>query len=158
MTDMGAHAWRLGEPDPIVAGTAGSVMSTSILTTDVNTSVDEALRLMRHHDVHHLLLEDRGRIVAVVSDRDLVRQGMRLTSSEDERKALRPVFQVAHYHLVSAPQSEPIVEVARTMLRDGISSLPILNEAGEIAGILTSRDLLRYLAFGHVRQLWSEAS
>lgn len=158
MTEGIVHAWKIGKPDPVVEGTAGELMSTPPITTSVETPAEQALRLMRHHDVHHLLLEDRGRVVAVVSDRDLARGAASHASAVDERRAQRPAFQVAQFHLINVPQGTPIEEAARTLLLGGVSSLPVVNEAGEVAGILTSRDLLRYLAFGHLRRLWAEAS
>jgi len=154
--DDGVRAWQTGTPDPTMPGSAGEVMSTPVITASVDTSVEDALREMRHQDVHHLLLTDRGRIVAVVSDRDLARQRPAPTRDE-ERRVRHPVFQVAQYQLRSVAQSTPLQDAARIMLRESVSSLPVVNQAGEIAGILTSRDLLRYLAFSHLRHRWREA-
>ncbi len=158
MTSSNVHAWRSGPPDAILPGTAGEVMSAPPITVPVDTSVDEALRLMRHHDIHHLLLEDRSRIVAVVSDRNLARADVARSSTDDERRAQRPVFQVAQFQMAWVRQDTSLQEVARCLLLGGVSSLPVVNEAGEVAGILTSRDLLRHMAFGHLQRLWSSGA
>lgn len=153
----GAHAWGCGKPDAVEPNTAGTVMTSALITVPVDFTVEDALRRMSEHDVHHLLLEDRERIVAIVSDRDL-RTTPTDASRTEEQRAQRPVFQRAHYQVVWVPQSMPLERVAWTMLAERVSSLVVMNEAGEVAGIVTSRDLLRHLALEHAQHLWPEAS
>ena len=122
-------------------------MSAPLVTIEVNVSAADALALMRARDIHHLLLTDRGRIVAVVSDRDLVRHAPGgLERRDHEEHHGRPVFLAAHYRMVTIAAEATVEEAAEEMLTQRVSSLPVVNRAGEMAGIITSRDLLRSLA------------
>lgn len=129
-------------------GTVASVMSSALITMDVGASLEQAIGRMRDEDVHHLLLTDRGLVVALVSDRNLIRaMGVGPTSRDDAARYRRhPVFQVATYHLVTVEESANVEDGAQLMLDSGVSALPVVNEADQLVGILTSRDLLRYVA------------
>ena len=143
------HGWPLGAASPVpMPGTIASVMSSSVITMDVGVSLEQALSRMRDADVHHLLLTDRGLVVALVSDRNLIRaMGVGPTSRDDASRYRRhPVFQVATYHLVTVEESASVEDGALLMLETGVSALPVVNETEHLVGILTSRDLLRYVA------------
>lgn len=122
-------------------------MSTPLVRIAVDAGIADALASMASHAIHHLLIEDRGRVVAVVSDRDLVRAlpgGPERREHEERRR--RPVFQLAHYHLVTVEVTATVEEAAALMLEASVSSLPVVDADDAMVGIITSRDLLRSLA------------
>ncbi|MEX2446908.1 MAG: CBS domain-containing protein [Dehalococcoidia bacterium] len=126
-----------------------ALMSRPLITIAPDADLRQARAMMQQHGVHHLLVEDRGRIVGLISDRDIAQRlpaGRDLVSSRrDEEIAHRRVLQVAAFDLVTV-EAEASVEVAAALLLDhGISALPVRDPAGEIVGIVTSRDLLRGL-------------
>jgi len=152
------HAWPLGMPPPNPrTGSVATVMSRPVITIDAGVSLDQALAKMEAYRVHHLLVTDRDRVVAVVSDRNLQR-GLRigLAARDDERHRRRPVFQVASYRLVTIEADASLAEAAAALLTYEVSALPVVSvsaaggpEGLAIVGIITSRDLLRHLAFSH---------
>ena len=143
------RAWSLGPPsgDPR-EDTVAAVMSAPVETIDVNVSLEQALARMRDRHLHHLLLTDRDVVVALISDRNLLRaMGLGPAQREAEARYRRhPVFQVAEYHLVTVREETSIEDAAAILLERDFSALPIVNEADEIVGIVTIRDLLRHLA------------
>lgn len=76
------------------AGTVASVMSSALITLDVGVSLEQAIERMQEAEVHHLLLTDRGLVVALVSDRNLIRaMDVGPTSrDQDARHRRHPVF------------------------------------------------------------------
>ncbi|MEX2031998.1 MAG: CBS domain-containing protein [Dehalococcoidia bacterium] len=134
-------------PADVLPGSVAAIMTGVLKTVSVDASLEEAQRLMRHYEIHHLLLEDRGHIVAVVSDRNLARAlGPTLANRDQEHRRHRPVFQAAQYHLVTVHHETSVEDAARLLLDEDVSSLPVVNGADEIVGMITSRDLLRELA------------
>lgn len=117
--------------------------------------------MMRDRGVHHLLLVDRGRIVAIVSDRNLDHalspwaEGTAATRRDDETLR-RPVYSCATYAMQTIRHDAPIEEAAAILLEEDISALPVLGADGDIAGIVTARDLLRELLACHIEQ-WPHA-
>jgi len=124
------------------------MMSSPAITVDVGISLAQAADRMRESGVHHLLLTDRGIVVALVSDRNLIRAlGLGPSSRDaDLRYRRHPVLQVATYHVVTVEETTTVPEAARVMLEAGVSALPVVSEAAQLVGIVTSRDLLRYVA------------
>lgn len=149
------HAWGSGghaahAPGADERALVDTYMTRPALTVSADTSVGAALGAMHEFSTHHLLLEDRGRIVAIVSDRDLYRTaspraGTPSSSRADDATLRRPVHLVATYGLITVPASATIEEAAALMLERNVSALPVTDGADSILGMLTSRDLLRGL-------------
>jgi CBS domain-containing protein len=60
-------------PDQV---TVGEVASTQVVTIDPQQDLDEALRIMAKHQVRRLpVLEEDGRLVGVVAQADVAREG-----------------------------------------------------------------------------------
>lgn len=146
------RAWPIGTPPSVPReGTVGSVMSRPLVTIDAGVSLEQAVALMEAHAIHHLLVTDRDRIVAVASDRDLQRGlGIGPAHRDDDRHRRRPLFQVAHYRIVTVDADASLADAARHLLEHNVSALPVVatqdDGAEAIVGIVTSRDLLRHLA------------
>ena len=130
------------------ARTVADLMSRAPIAIDAGATLAEARERMARNAVHHLLVQDRGRVVAVLSDRDLLRQTSPYldTASESERDSAtlqRRVFRAASYDLITIAFDEPIEDAAALLLERGVSCLPVRDGAGDVIGIVTSRDLLR---------------
>ena len=50
------------------------IMTTSLVTIDKNSPVRDALRLMKKRGISRLLVTSKGKIVGIVTERDLVRR------------------------------------------------------------------------------------
>jgi CBS domain-containing protein len=59
--------------------------------------------------------------------------------------ATTPVRQVMSRRLMCARLDEPVYEVAMRMVDEDIRHLPLLDGEGQLAGVISSRDLLRPL-------------
>jgi acetoin utilization protein AcuB len=105
---------------------------------------------MHTYRVHHLLVTDHGRVVAMLSDRDLARTvspraGTLVARRDDDATLRQPVYRAASYSLVTVRHDAPIEEAAALILERGISALPVAGDADGVIGIITTRDLLRGL-------------
>ena len=125
-----------------------AVMTTRLVTVAANASLAEAQDLLHRHGIHHLLVMHEQRVVAVLSDRDVLRSvspyvGTLSEQTRDMRSLLRPVFQVATYHPITVSPDASVLEAAALMLDHAISCLPAVDAGGDTVGVVTSRDLLR---------------
>lgn len=130
--------------------TVAALMSAPLVTIKPEAQLWEARATMSSYGIHHLLVRDRGRIVGIVSDRDIAHRlspaaSHGLASRHEEEAMQRRVLQVATFTLNTIAADATIQEAAAQIIERNISALPVRDATGEIVGIVTSRDLLRGL-------------
>ncbi|WP_292977831.1 CBS domain-containing protein [Nitrosomonas sp.] len=110
-------------------------------TIGFDISVEKALEMMKEFSCHHLPVLDGGKLVGVLSDRDLsiARHDPKNVKTEHLVMDL-----MSDAPIVIKPSTE-INTAIRTMLDNKINSLIIQAEENQPWGILTSTDLLRYV-------------
>ncbi len=130
--------------------TVAALMSRSLITISPDAHLWQARATMSSHGVHHLVVRDRGKIVGIVSDRDIAHRlspatARGVATRHEEEAMQRRVLQVAHFDVVTIPGTATVEDAAALILERNISALPVVDESGEYVGIVTSRDLLRGL-------------
>ena len=121
--------------------TVVDVMTRRVITLSPYHSFSDSVSLMAKHSFRHFLVVDAaGRLVGVVSDRDIL-----------------PVLaRTAHWNTTSVSQFmtrdvitvKPNIELSVAvgkMLSKRINCLPVVDEANNLCGIITSTDFLKTL-------------
>lgn len=105
--------------------------------------LSDAFALMRRKGIRHLPVIDNGKLVGILSDRDIFRRG----SLDDGANQVgrQTVGQVMTHALHTSKASDSLAHAAHLMTTHHIDALPILDEKGAVHGIITSTDLLRHL-------------
>jgi acetoin utilization protein AcuB len=106
---------------------------------------DDASRMesmMDEHGIRHLPVQENGKIVGIVSERDLYHRMKRSAPSAEKKTILARHVMVSDPYIVSfrAPLSEVVLEMARRR----IGSV-IVQRQGKLAGILSAMDVCRIL-------------
>jgi CBS domain-containing protein len=120
--------------------TVDSVMSRTVRTIDPDASLRSALELMAKYDVGCLVIARNGKVVGVVTERDIVRKmiGKRWKGLEQH------VIEVASHPVISIPPNTETWEAFTTMLRKKIRRLPV-EDHGKLVGLVTERDLFKWV-------------
>jgi CBS domain-containing protein len=112
------------------------------------TPLDDALTVMDSAYVRHLpVVSEAGRLVGLVSDRDLLEATGWLPSAQREetpggiRRRLETVGQVMHVHVVTASPLDTVVTAAVDLVGRRIGCLPILRQ-DILVGIVTEMDVV----------------
>lgn len=127
--------------------TVRDMMTTTVSTLGRNDTLDLADDLMRMGRIRHLPVLDEGRVVGVVSQRDLFRSALAVALGYGERaqktllKTLT-VKMVMHEPAVTIAPDATLTEATRLMLEHKIGSLPVV-EGHTLIGIVTETDILR---------------
>ena len=111
------------------------------VTASEDLPVDELRRLMQEHGVRHLPIVRDGRIVGIVSDRD-VRVALGL--GEGQRIQVRAADLMAT-DLLTVNAAQPLDEVAFAMSDRKLGSAIVNDQQGEFLGIFTVTDALNAL-------------
>ncbi len=112
-----------------------------VITATPDADVASVARLMRAHHVGCVVIVERKRPIGIVTDRDLalrvLAQGLPLDS---------PVSLVMTPDPTTAPLTAGLETMLRTLRKAGTRRLPLVNEDGTLASIVTHGDLVPLLA------------
>lgn len=122
--------------------TVGKICNRDVVFIHRDASVSEAARLMREYHVGDIVVvsEKTGKRVPVgiVTDRDIVleviAEGVNINDVS--------VGDIMSGELVTARESDGVLETIKTMRARGVRRLPVINDDNELAGILTVDDLI----------------
>jgi CBS domain-containing protein len=130
-------------------GRVKDVMATKVSTLGRNDTLDLADHVMALDRIRHLPVLEEGRVVGVVSQRDLFRSALAIALGYGERaqkmllKTLR-VKEVMSEPAITISPEATIKDAARLMIERKIGCLPVLEDE-RLVGIVTETDLLRYI-------------
>lgn len=128
------------------------IMTANVVTIGMDDTIETAKALFERFHFHHLLvLGENDTLVGVVSDRDLLKALSPFISTlierpEDLRTLKKRVHQIMSYRPIAASRDQTIREAAILMLDNKISCLPIIRIDRTIEGIVTWKDILKWLA------------
>ncbi|MCX4768692.1 Inosine-5'-monophosphate dehydrogenase [Streptomyces sp. ADI92-24] len=136
--------------------TVFEVMTHDVVTADPGTPFKVIAHLFAEHDISAVpVIDENRRILGVVSEADLLRAtaelpdlegrwaGVRLLSEERRMPDAETAADLMTSPAVAAQSSWSLVETARTMHRKGVKRLPVADETGRLAGIVSRSDLLK---------------
>lgn len=115
----------------------GGYMARGPYVVGPETSVREALGLMKELDIRHLPVVEDESVQGLVSERDL--QAAVMTGPS------RPISEVMHRDVYVATVETPVSDVVYQMIDKKIGSVLVVNGRDEIQGIFTTIDALRIL-------------
>jgi predicted CoA-binding protein/predicted transcriptional regulator len=111
---------------------------------------DAIWKMERGHFRHLPVVDDSGRLIGMLSDRDvrLIRPSLAFVAKEDAMVQLWSIAvqQAAVFDPVKVTPETTLREAAELMLRWHVGGLPVVNEADKLVGIITYTDLLREFA------------
>lgn len=109
-------------------------------TVTPRTTISDVKGLMTQCEIRHLPVVDQGKVVGIISDRDLksvelLADSMTLVASD--------VMTPDPY---CVPTGTPLGRIVRNLAAQKLGSAIVLNEQGRVAGIFTTTDAMRLLA------------
>ncbi|WP_165079514.1 MULTISPECIES: CBS and ACT domain-containing protein [unclassified Desulfovibrio] len=125
-------------------------MTPEVITVTPDTSLLKLGKLMRDHGVRRLPVLDSGRVVGIISDRDV--------RDASPSKATTLDMYEMHYLLaeikakdimtprpVTIKPTDTVEKAAMIMLDKKIGGLPVVDEKGELVGIISDQDVFKAL-------------
>ncbi len=125
-------------------------MSSPVISVEPEMPIMEALNLMRARQIRRMpVLDKRGKLVGIVSDKDLLNAGPSAATSLSvwEINYLVGKIKVENVMtkaVLTVDGETPIEEAARIMVDNKIGGLPVM-DGEEIIGMITESDLFKIL-------------
>ena len=125
-------------------------MSSEVITIEENDSMQEALKLLKEHDIRMLPVMKKGKLVGIVTDRDLKKASPSDATTLEVHELLYLLTQVEVKEImtrdpVTVLPDYTVEETAQVLLENKISGAPVMDKTGKVIGTITQTDLFRVL-------------
>lgn len=114
------------------------VMTSKLITLSPAARVKDARDLMIKHKVHHLPLLIDNLLTGLISLKDI-------PENASEHEGEMRLNTIMSKMVLCASEATPLRHVAQVFLTENINSLPILDSDLLLTGIITQRDLIKWL-------------
>lgn len=132
---------------PIESNTASMTLVGEIMSEEVETisllsnAQDSAIKMSDKNVSSLVVLDDNGRAIGIISERDLVRR----VCTKDVPSNSVKVENVISSPLKTVSPETPIEEVADVMVRDKLRHIVVAGKNLEPVGIISATDIVAYV-------------
>jgi CBS domain-containing protein len=118
----------------------GDFMTRELVTVNESDDLALAESMLRLGGIRHLPVVSQGRLVGLVTHRDLLRSA----ATRDRRSTTAGDIMTRDLEAVRPETS--LVRAARLMLEKKFGCLPVVESSGRLVGIITESDFVRFAA------------
>ncbi len=125
-------------------------MSKDVVTVDVNDSMQYATRLLKEHKIRGLPVMEKGKLVGIVTDRDLKRASASDATTLEIHELLYLISKIKIKDImtknpITIPLDYTIDEAAGVLLENKLTGAPVVDNEGKVVGVITQTDIFRVL-------------
>ena len=113
------------------------VMSKHEITISKSETMHRAATLMKQHDIGFLPIVSEGKLIGVITDRDLVIRG--IAANVDVQQSIEPMFSK---QIISCSPDTTVEQAAKIMADKQVHRL-LITENEKLVGVLALADLAR---------------
>ena len=113
---------------------------SEVLTIDASATVLDAIKRMVESNVGSLLVTEKGRLTGIVTERDYLRR----VTLEGRTEKETPVREIMSSPLVYVTPDASIEECMAVMTERRIRHLPVLDEGGDVVGVVSIGDVVKF--------------
>ncbi|MBM3303323.1 MAG: CBS domain-containing protein, partial [Deltaproteobacteria bacterium] len=125
-------------------------MSAPVITVSLEDNMQKAVELMTENKIGMLPVVEQGKLVGIVTNRDLKQAAPSSVSLIDVKQLL---YHMARVKMGAIMTKNPVTvrpdftleEAAEVLLENNISGCPVLDYEQQLAGIITKNDIFRTL-------------
>lgn len=124
------------------------IMSTELITCSPDDEVDNIWHLMQERSFAGLPVVKKGKLVGMVTQKDLLDSGAILPAFEARRGRFRApskISSVMKTPVISLKPTSTVREVAELMLEKNFGRVSIVDEKGRLTGMVDREDVVRAL-------------
>jgi len=123
-----------------MAKTVGELMTRDPVLLEPTATVRDAARMMRDRDIGTVLVADKGQLVGVLTDRDIVVRGM--AQANDATRM--PIMEIASRELTALAPGDSVDKAVKLMRSHALRRFPVV-DSGKPVGVITMGDLVMEL-------------
>lgn len=112
------------------------IMTANVITATPEMTLQSVAKLMRDSDIGSIPVVSDNKLVGIVTDRDIV-----VRAVADGRESSSAVRKVMTSEVFSVRENDFVFEAIRLMGEKQVRRVPIVNDAGGLAGIIAMADI-----------------
>jgi acetoin utilization protein AcuB len=125
-------------------------MSKNVITVNIKDSMQDAIKLLKENDIKMLPVMKKGKLVGIITDRDLKRASASDATTLDVHELLFLLSKIKIKDIMTKdpimiPHDFTVEETAEILLKNKISGAPVINNEGQVVGTITQTDLFKVL-------------
>ncbi len=125
-------------------------MSKNVITVDIDDSMEDAMKHLKEHDIRMLPVMKKGKLVGIVTDRDLKKASASDATTLEIHELLYlltkiKVKDIMTRDVITVPPDYTVEETAQVLEKNRISGVPVVDADGQLVGTITQTDLFRVL-------------
>lgn len=126
------------------------IMSKTVVSVEMDDSLRVIKEIFDNTGFHHLIVVESGKLIGVISDRDLLKTlspniGTIRETARDAASLSKKVHQIMTREPVVLRQNAEIYEAVEIFNKHKISCIPVVDEEYMPVGIISWRDILKYI-------------
>ena len=131
---------RPNEPDPSSRISLDTIMTRNVICVRETDRIEDIRALLVDGNIGGVpVVDDHERPIGIVSKTDLARETHDSTGSQFALEAMTPIA-------FALPRTATVSEASALMALEGVHRLPVVDHDGRVVGIVSSLDVLRWLA------------
>lgn len=116
------------------------IMTKKVISVDKNRKLSDAVNLMEKKRISRVAVTTGGKLCGMLTEKDIADHIGSARHGKSSPSSLH-ISTAMNHSLISVASDATIETAAKTMLKQGISSLPVLRD-GKLAGIVTKTDIV----------------
>jgi acetoin utilization protein AcuB len=125
-------------------------MNKKVITIDAGDTMLDATKILKERDIRHLPVLRKGKLVGIVTDRDLKKASPSEATTLEVHELLYllaniKVEEIMTRNPVTVPPYYTVEEAADILLSKKISGLPVVDDEGKVVGTITQTDIFKVL-------------
>ncbi|MDP2902951.1 MAG: CBS domain-containing protein [Methylovulum sp.] len=128
------------------------LMTAKVFTVEEHDLIDRVFFLIHYEKIRHLPVVEKGKVIGIVSDRDLYKAlGPKNNSSAIEASTgavtlhvvPKKVQHIMHRGVLTVHRDTYASEAASIMANNKVGALPVVDKDNKLVGIISATDILR---------------
>lgn len=129
----------MSDPDPTHSMFVKDIMAVNVVTMPPDASILEVSKSMSEMDIGSVIIVDKERPVGIITESDIVR---RVIAEEKDTKTTS-ASEIMSSPIIHVEPGTGLTDAMRVMAKSNIRRVAVLKN-DSLAGIITSRDILRW--------------
>ena len=120
-----------------MAKTVGELMTRDPVMVEPDATLKDAARMMRDRDIGALLVADKGQLVGLLTDRDIVVRGIADKGDPSSTK----VMDIVSKEVETVKPNDSVDQAVKKMRSKAMRRIPVVDDRGKPVGIVAIGDL-----------------